>query len=434
MGRRRKSRELGVAVNGRELGVLKRVSRAHLEFRYAEEWLGSERAHPLSLSMPLSPDPYSGDVVWNWFDNLLPDNPDLRGRMVSALGAESTRPFDLLAAAGRDCVGAVQLGEPGELPDVRRIEATPVSNEWIGERLRSYATRPLGMSEGEDFRISIAGAQEKTALLWLDGAWHRPGGATPTSHIFKLPIGPAQGGIDLSDSVENEWLCLRLASAFGLPVPEARMAEFDGARVLVVERFDRRWSSDGSWLMRLPQEDVCQALGEPARKKYESDGGPGVAAILDLLLQSTDPEADRRTFFRALVVYWMLAAIDGHAKNYSLFLLPEGRSRLAPLYDVLSAHPVVARKQLAERELKMAMALDGKNRHYGWRELRADHWLSTARRARFPEGDARALLEECHSRAAAVVDEVSAELPAGFPSEVSDPILDGVARAGRSLG
>jgi serine/threonine-protein kinase HipA len=428
VGRKRLTRELAVAMNGLPVGRLERLSQGQLRFQYGADWLAEESSPPISLSLPLSPDPYSGDRVWSFFDNLLPDSDDIKRRMQRSLGAESTRPFDLLAAAGGDCVGALQLYASGSPADVRWIDATPVSDAWIAERLRSYRSHPLGMAADEDFRISIAGAQEKTALLWHAGAWHLPHGATPTSHILKLPVGPVRGGIDLSDSVENEWLCLKIAAAFGLPVPKAEIRDFDGLRVLVVERFDRLWSKDGTWLIRLPQEDACQALGLPSRLKYESDGGPGIAAMLELLLQSADPAEDRRTFFRALIVFWLLAAIDGHAKNFSLFLHAGGRCRLTPLYDILSAHPLVARRSLAAQELKLAMAVDGVNRHYRLDEIVGRHWISTARKARFSENEARSVLEECSARVPAVVDEVARALPPGFPAELAEAVFDGLAR------
>ncbi len=423
----RGGRALDVAMNGFEVGRLTRITRGELEFRYASSWLDREDALPVSLSLPLSEDAYAGDVVWNFFDNLLPDSSDIRARMQRALGAESSRPYDLLETVGGDCVGALQLGELSRLADVRTVRAVPATEQHVAELLRNYASRPLGMTlEEREFRISLAGAQEKTALLWHEGAWHEPRGATPTTHILKLPIGPVQHDVDLSDSVENEWLCLQLARAFGLPVVDARIEEFEDVRVLVVERFDRRWSADGTWIVRLPQEDACQALGVAPGRKYEAHGGPGIVEILELLLQSQDPDADRETFLRSQIVYWLLAAIDGHAKNFSLFLLPGGRCRMTPLYDVLSAHPVVARGSLHERKLKMAMAVRGKNRHYAWHEIRARHWSSTARAARFSPQRAQEILDECLARVEPAIDQVVAALPAGFPDGVAAPILEGL--------
>src|SRR5690606_30818615 len=147
-------------------------------------------AIPISLSMPLSADAFTGELVWNWFDNLLPDNADIRRRLQGRLGADSAQPFDLLAAMGGGCVGALQIHPPEAVPpDSRSIEAEPVDAREIARTLRDHRNQPLGMSRDRDFRISIAGAQEKTALLLLDGKWHRPRRATPTSHILKLPIG-----------------------------------------------------------------------------------------------------------------------------------------------------------------------------------------------------------------------------------------------------
>ena len=144
---------------------------------------------------------------------------------------------------------------------------------------RSSGARPLGQEESGDddaFRISLAGAQEKTALLWHKGAWHRPTGATPTTHILKLPIGVSPQGIDLSTSVENEWLCAQIVREYGIPVAPCRIETFGERKTLVVERFDRQLAADGAWWLRLPQEDFCQSTATPPALKYENDGGPGI--------------------------------------------------------------------------------------------------------------------------------------------------------------
>ncbi|XKG35844.1 HipA domain-containing protein [Idiomarina loihiensis] len=139
------------------------------------------------------------------------------------------------------------------------------------------------LRELDDFRISIAGAQEKTALLKIDGAWCIPNGNTPTTHIIKLPSGKIQSHdhtIDLSDSVENEMLCLKIARAFGFEAPDCEVIITPNVKALAVERFDRKYSKDHTWLMRLPQEDYCQVLGLPSARKYESDSGPSIADIM----------------------------------------------------------------------------------------------------------------------------------------------------------
>jgi serine/threonine-protein kinase HipA len=434
MGRRRVARDLVVAMNGLAVGTWTRSARGEQHFRYVPEWLSREAAIPVSLSMPLSSEPFQGAVVENFFDNLLPDNLDIRRRLQARLGADSAQPFDLLAGIGGDCVGALQIHSPDKLaPDVRRVEADELTDEEIADTLRNYRDRPLGIERDGDFRISIAGAQEKTALLWQHGRWCRPRGATPTSHILKQPIGPGAGGIDMTDSVENEWLCLRVVAAFGLPAAKAEMHTFADRRVLVVERFDRRWSADGSWLMRDHQEDFCQALGVSPGIKYEADGGPGVSRCFDLLRATLDPEQDRRTFFRALVVYWLLAATDGHAKNFSLLLLPNGRCRMTPLYDVLSVYPIAERKQLSMHEVKMAMAALGKNKHYRWDGILPRHWRSTAECVGLPLDDAGAVLHDLLARGESAIAAVREQLPTTFPDRVASPIFEGVTDALKKL-
>ncbi len=430
MGRKPLKAELFAYMNGERVGTLTRTANGRLEFSYAQSWIASSSGRPLSLSMPLAEQVYTGDRVENYFDNLLPDSLPIRNRIQKNFRAATNKGFDLLWHIGRDCVGALQLLPAAVKADVQKIEAEPLSDIEIAATLRNYRTMPLGMSDDKDFRISIAGAQEKTALLNLSGRWHRPLGATPTSHIFKLPIGHIEhSGIDLSDSVENEWLCHMILKAFDLPVADTEILSFAGTKALVVKRFDRRWATDKSWLIRLPQEDMCQALNIPPALKYEEDGGSGFLQIMDLLLGSTESFADRCLFLTANLVFWLLAAIDGHAKNFSMFLLPGGGFKLTPLYDVISAFPLVAKKQLEQRRLKMAMALTGKNRHYDWNAILYRHWLSTAKACRFPTDEMEKIIAEILDRMDQVIAEVSAQLPDSFPDAVAEPIFEGIKAA-----
>ncbi len=428
------SQTLGVWMNSLQVGALTKASTGELAFRYLPEWLATPGARPISLSMPLRHQPHKGDMVFNYFDNLLPDNPAIRERIQARFKVRTSHPFDLLAAIGMDCVGALQIAPEDEpLQDVRRIAGEPLSDTRIATLLSNYRSAPLGMSADADdtFRISIAGAQEKTALLWQHG-WQRPLGPTPTTHILKLPMGVmAHSGIDLRDSCENEWLCLKIAQAFGLPVCNAEVRYFDAIKVLVVERFDRRRTED--WIIRLPQEDFCQALGYSPNLKYESDGGPGVVEIMQLLQYSSAAKQDRAQLFTSLVLFWLMAAIDGHAKNFSVFIEAGGRFRLTPLYDIISAYPLIANQQIARQKLKMAMALHGKNRHYHWHSLQARHFFSTAERVGLPVETARDLFTDLLARVDSVISAVEALLPPDFPEAIAAPIFAGM-RDRRNLG
>ena len=439
MARRTKSKRLDVWMNGERVGHWNITAQGQHEFRYEQAWVDAEDARPISLSMPLQPPeaPYRSSLVESFFENLLPDSADIRRRVQTRFGAASTSAFDLLVEIGRDCVGAIQLLPPDRpAEDVRQIDAEPLDEEAVADILRSTtSSAPLGQRDDESFRISIAGAQEKTALLWHEQQWHRPLGTTPTTHLFKLPLGRVGNmQADLSTSVENEWLCAQIVREFGLPVADCKIADFAGQHVLVVKRFDRRLANDQQWWIRLPQEDMCQATGTPPALRYESDGGPGISDICSLLLGSRNAATDRRNFFKAQLLFWMLCATDGHAKNFSVFIEPHGRFRLTPIYDVLSAYPILGRgkNQLAPQKAKMAMAVRGKNRHYKWSQIHARHWMSTAAEVGLEaaaEGDILKLAEQAPS----VVERVSALLPHDFPGIVSGSIFDGLLQSAERI-
>lgn len=425
-----KTGRLDVLMNGALVGRLDRTSKGIISFNYDRQWLEARNRRPLSLSLPLAGQTYSGDVVENFFDNLLPDNSALRDRLQASTQAASTRAFDLLSHIGRDCVGAIQLVSKDQPADVKNITAVRVDDKTIADILQSCTAVPLGVDLTNDFRISVAGVQEKTAFLRMNDAWYRPSGATPTSHIFKLPMGKlGQTGLDLSQSVENEWLCQQFLSALGISCAQTQMVSFCDQRVLVVERFDRRWSADGSWLMRLPQEDMCQATGTPSALKYEADGGPGMKTIMDLLLGSNKAHEDRTTFMTAQLVFWMLGAIDGHAKNFSIFLNPGSRFHLTPLYDVISIYPLAWSGQISMHKVKTAMAVSGKNRHYRWMDIRKKHWLENAGKCRYAKQDMARIMEKCCDLANGCIETVQTAVPPGFPEEIAESVFSGICRA-----
>jgi len=422
------ARLLNVMMNGILIGQLEKTTKNELIFTYDPSWLNTSGARPISLSLPLVNQTFSGDVVYNFFDNLLPDNPQIRARIQTKFNIATSQPFDLLASIGKDCVGAIQMIE-GDAPSVKRkINSEPLNEKEIANILRGYQDYPLGMVDNaSEFRISIAGAQEKSAFLSYQDKWCRPLGETPTTHIFKLPIGFIKHQqMDLSDSCENEWICMQIAKAFGLPSAKCEILYFEDVKVLVVERFDRKLSQDKSWLMRLPQEDACQALGVSPNLKYEADGGPGVKDIMKLLLGSSNPEQDRDNFFRSQVLFWLLAAIDGHAKNFSVFIEAEGKYCLTPFYDIMSAYPLIAKKQLQKQKIKMAMALKGENKHYHWYNIYRRHFIGTAKNANYSTEKAEAILNEMLSKVDHVIEKVSMQLPKTFPKQISQSIFEGM--------
>jgi serine/threonine-protein kinase HipA len=423
---------LNVYLNSRLVGQLRRDFAGAIAFQYDAGWLAWPHTLPVSLSLPLREAAYTGMPVLAVFENLLPDDGELRSRIAARTQAEGTDAYSLLNAIGRDCVGALQFLPPDIDPgQAGAINGAPISKGEISTLLSNLATSPLGIGENEEFRISIAGEQEKTALLHWNRRWYKPHGTTATTHIFKPSIGRLPNGLDLTHSVENEYLCLKLLAAIGLPAAKAQMAMYGERRVLIVERFDRLWTQDGR-LLRLPQEDCCQALSVVPSRKYQSDGGPGIEAILHLLRGSDTPAEDQRIFLKAAIVFWLLGATDGHAKNFSVFLSPGGRYHITPLYDVISAQPSVDANQIRHNQFRLAMAV-GDNRHYIMKTIAARHFIQTANRAGIGEEVVVSIFDELRGTAERAIDREAAKLPKGYPMEVAESIISGMKSRLRAI-
>lgn len=416
------------------MGDLRMERSGAISFEYAEAWLGWEHAAPISLSLPLREQAHIGAPVIAYFENLLPDNQVIRDRIAAKVQAQGTDAYSLLAKLGRDCVGALQFvvgdeahadGKPGE------ISAEPLSDEDIAQTLKNLTTSPLGIETDADFRISIAGAQEKTALLRMNGKWFRPNGMTPTSHILKTQLGHLPNGINLSDSVENEFCCMRFCAAMGCDVANVEIIDFEDVRALAVERFDRQWTPDGR-LLRVPQEDFCQALGVPPSQKYQSDGGPSVVDGLGLLKASDDPQKDQMAFLRAQVIFWLLGATDGHAKNFSIRLAFGGGFKMTPLYDVLSAQKAFDEHQIKHGQYKLAMSL-GKSRNYRVDQIVARHIFETGKLGGIGETPIRRMLENVLTMIPQALKATNNEMSEGFPNALVGAITDGVSKRARVL-
>lgn len=440
MGRRAKTARLNIWMNGIPVGYWE-TTRQGERLGYFSDWLTDEQSRPLSLSLPFLPGnaPYRGRVVTDYFDNLLPDNDTIRRRLAQRHQAGGTDAFQLLAKLGRDCAGAIQLLPEDESPsDVYEIKGEELDTARIARRLRNTTSAgALGQQDpDEELRLSIAGAQEKTALLLHEGKWLLPHGSTPTTHIFKLPLGlVGHMQADMRTSVENEWLCSKIMAAYGIPIARCEIEQFEDQKALVVERFDRTPSSDGSWIVRLPQEDMCQATGTSPLHRYQSDGGPGIARIMELLFGSDDAERDRNNFFKTQIIYWVLAATDGHAKNFSIAHLPGSRYRATPIYDVLSAHPVIGtrRNQISPRKARLAMAVRGSTNHYLMDKIQRRHWIAQAQQVGLGAAAAEQLIEEVTAATESVIGEVANLLPDAFPMDMAEAVFSGMRRQSAKL-
>ncbi len=433
------NKKLFVYMNGLFVGTWEQAPSLEQSFTYDPAWLHNPKGRAISLSLPLSEITYKGMHVSSFFENLLPESEAVKKKLQNRFKASSIRAFELLEHIGRDCVGALQIvPQPIEASSVPpEIEGTIVDEQEIANILRDIRGLEL---EGEtvslrDFRISVAGAQEKTAFLRYQGQWMIPKGTTPTTHIFKLPMGKLYDFIDFSDSIENEWLSCRIMRHFGIPVYNSDMYTFEEQKVLVVERFDRQWSKDQKQLIRLPQEDLCQALGCPSSQKYQSDGGPGILEIMKLLQGSNRAEEDRRLFFKAQVLFYLMAAPDGHAKNFSLALVQKGLFHLTPLYDIMSAYPLFKKtsSSLNPDKLKLAMGAYGKNIHYTWNTIAKRHWIETGYKVGLSQQKVEDILQEIISQIPSVIEATYTSIPPSFPISIVDAICRGMEKTAKKL-
>ena len=325
-------------------------------FQYDKDWLERSRV-PLSLSLPLRVDPYSDDESHPFFANLLPEEK-IRAVIARNLGVSLNNDYGLLERIGGDCAGAVSLypetGEPKREPGSYRQLSLDELNTIISE----LQQRPLLAGE-KGIRLSLAGAQKKLPIFYDEQNFHLGYGTAASNYIIK----PAVENLDAT--VENEAFCMALAREVGLEVPRSFVHQHGDTRVFVVKRFDRTLTSEGT--KRLHQEDFCQALHIPPEYKYESEGGPSLAACFNLVRQRSIRSGKNVLSLLNWVIFnYLIGNSDAHGKNISLLLLPEG-PMLAPFYDLLSTR-IYAHYGLAEG---LAMKIGGEADP---RAIQKKHW------------------------------------------------------------
>lgn len=358
--------ELVTLLGDREIGRLRRSQNGRLSFQYDERWQNARAAYPLSLSMPLASREHRHAVVEPYLWGLLPDNELIVQRWARRFQVSPRNAFALLANVGEDCAGAVRFVQPDRLASHDDGAIEWLDEAAIAERLRGlHRDESAWRADGDAGQFSLAGAQSKTALLFDGGRWGVPSGRIPTTHILK------PGAEAFEAHAHNEHFCLALARALGMVVTASRVEHFQDEVAIVVERYDRLRTAAG--IVRVHQEDLCQALAVHPANKYENDGGPGARAVVEFLRSfSHQSRDDVARFVEALAFNWLIAGTDAHAKNYSVLLGAAGKVRLAPLYDVASALPY---SEPQFQKLKLAMKIGGK---YRLRDIGVHEWSKLA--------------------------------------------------------
>lgn len=387
-------RALRIYLDGIPTGTVTQSAHGALSFTYDDEYAARDDPTPLSLSLPVVSNRHRDKAIRSYLEGLLPDSEGARQRWGREYNVSPNNPFALLAHVGRDAAGAVQILPPEADPSDAWARTGDI--QWLGESEFAELVQVLASHQSDwdpgrfGGRWSLAGAQPKVALFRepASGRFGIPRDSTPTTVIVKPAIaGYARHHI-------NEALCQRAASEAGLLAAESAVMEIGDVQVLTSTRYDRLY--DGTTWHRVHQEDICQALSVHPSLKYQSDGGPGVGDIADLLnrLPIEDRAVNAERFFKALAYNVLIGGTDAHAKNYSLVLVGS-RAQVSPLYDAASAAPYNQRERL-HSSMKIGD-------HWKMLDVTTSDWRKVGRRLGIPA-----------DQAVAWVDELRMDLPAAF--------------------
>ncbi|GAB3161365.1 type II toxin-antitoxin system HipA family toxin [Myceligenerans halotolerans] len=319
---------LAVLLSGRHIADLERRG-AGLRLTYDRSY-SQDGSTPLSLSLPLEEQVHTGVVVERFLKGLLPENDGALRAIARRYRIDTTDTLDLLSAIGKDCAGALQFCVVGELEATLNREGglEECSVGDIEIRLDEMDTdeNASWLMPGEHW--SLGGTQQKFALRRQDERWYIAHGSEATTHIIKPGIRKMRA------QALDEHATMRAAASMGLDVAHTEYTEFKSQDAIVITRFDRKLADDGR-VVRLHQEDLCQALGKP--EKYEESGGPSAADIIRFLrAQAESPRQARASverFVDGLIFNTVVGAPDAHARNYAV-MLSGPQVSLAPLYDM----------------------------------------------------------------------------------------------------
>lgn len=317
--------QLTVYLNSIKAGMLERDGR-RLTFSYSTDYLNLPGASPISRLLPLAPTVYGDEATRAFFSNLLPEGAVLT-QVARQVGISQENVFGLLEAIGGDCAGAISVSASDNLPESTG-SYRPITEQELSDELDKLPSHPFLAGE-EGVRLSLAGAQNKLPVFFDGSNYYIPEGAKPSSHILKTAIE------QLDNTVINETFCMTLATQVGLPVPVAQVVSIGDKQVFMVERYDRKQPASGE-IVRLHQEDFCQALGIPPELKYEKEGGPGFSDCFRLVDEwSDEPLLDAGNLLNWAIFNFIIGNADAHGKNLS-FLYNENLVRVAPFYDLIS--------------------------------------------------------------------------------------------------
>ena len=344
-----------VKLFGKDIGSLRQNDTGNLEFVYQ-----SDAARSLSISLPNQKEVFEASHCVPYFSGLLPESAQVRTLIGKRYGVSPHNIFSLLQSIGHDCAGAVSFHGPedeGASSNLDLFDGRILSVHELKALLMDLPKRPL-LTDVDGLRLSLAGVQDKAALCYEDGVWMIPHGTCPTTHILKTAIA------HLPSSIINEHTCLKIASAIGLEAAETKIVNVDGMDILLIKRYDRVRMGDR--ILRLHQEDFCQALSILPEHKYENEGGPSTIRCFQLLQYSAFPGKDRLHFLMYFIFNILIGNKDAHGKNYSFLYNEQYQPILTPLYDTLCTD------LYPDLTPKMSMKIGGQ---YRLQDVYRRHWI-----------------------------------------------------------
>lgn len=330
---------LNVYLNNDLIGVLSKDGNGGVNYQYMKN-----AKQQLSLSLPIKDTVYSNNECIGFFNGLLPESESVRIAIGKKYGINPKNDFSMLNAIGYDCAGAVSFfeNEPTGLQEFYEISGKSLNEEELEQYINDLPKKPLAI--GSDKRLSLAGAQDKTAVALINNEIVIPDKNVPSTHILKPAIK------DLKETIENEYICLKAIEKLGVAVPNIEIRKANNTPYFLIERYDREIKNNQ--IKRIHQEDFCQASNIVSAYKYQAEGGVDIKTCIEILKRTSQPAVSIKQFIEAMIFNYLIGNNEAHGKNFSILYL-DNKIKLAPVYDILctSIYP--------ELSNKMAMKIGG---------------------------------------------------------------------------
>ena len=353
---------LNVFLNDKHIGVLGKDGNGGVNFQYLEE---TDRI--LSLSLPKQNAPFDNRECRGFFNGLLPESENTRIAIGKKYGISPKNDFSILQAIGYDCAGAVSFFDSFDeeihskyLQESYEIDYKPLSEDKLEKLIHELPKKPLATGI-DGMRLSLAGAQDKTSVIVIDGQIGMPKDNVPTSHIVK----PAINGFN--ETIENEFICIKTAEKTGINVPEVKIGYANKTKYLLIQRYDRKIIDKK--IKRIHQEDFCQASNIMSAYKYQAEGGVDFKRCFEILRKVSQPAVAINQFIQLMIFNYLIGNNDAHGKNFSILHYDNGEIKFAPAYDILCS------QVYPELSDKMAMKIGG---YYNHNEILLRHFEKLA--------------------------------------------------------